>query len=48
MVESFEIEHHQLPDGLVKELKLYRNIKNSMVSYKAMEKLVKISTEVLH
>ena len=47
-VESFDIKHHQLPDKLVKQLRLERNIKKSMVSYKAVEKLVQISNEVLH
>jgi len=47
-VESFDIEHRELPKGLVQQLRLGRNCKNGLVSWKAVEKLVKISNAVNH
>ena len=44
--ESFDIEHYKIPKGLMKKLGLEKNPKNSMVGYKAVEKLVKLNKEI--
>ena len=45
-VESFDIEHLKLPKGLVKKLKLGKNLKNGLVSWEVAEKLAQICNAV--
>ena len=46
-VESFEVEHRKLPKELVKKLRLGKNLKNGLVSWKVADKLALI-TNALH